>query len=89
MLKHISWYSVNHLRDSKIPVEELIEVPLIRRSQRETKLTLSKGYIVYLNESNYHIGQVNDHKSFDETISSEENNKMGYCNGRRIVINTT
>lgn len=47
---------VDHLEDSEIPVDELIEISL-RISQRETGHALSNDYIVYLNESDNHIGQ--------------------------------
>lgn len=58
---------IDHLEDSKLPVKEQIEVPL-RRSQRERRYALSDDYIVYLNEFDNNIGQVNDRVSFDEAI---------------------
>ena len=46
--------------------------PTLRRSARERKSAISSDYVMYLQESNFNIGAVNDPKTFSQAMSSNE-----------------
>jgi len=54
-------------------LQENVDVAL-RRSTRVRKSIIPSDYIIYLQESDYHIGAENDPETFDQVMSCKESN---------------
>ena len=48
--------------------------PALRRSTRERKLAIPSDYVVYLQESNFNIGAINDPETFSQPMNNKESN---------------
>ena len=56
--------------DQHNPLENV--EPTLRRSARERKSAISSDYVVYLQESDFNVGVVNDPETFSQAMSSNE-----------------
>ena len=61
---------IEQLIDQHDPPENV--EPILKRSARERKSAISSDYVMYLQESNFNIGAVNDPKTFSQAMSSNE-----------------
>ena len=48
--------------------------PTLRRSTRERKSTIPSDYVVYLQESDFNVGAINDRETFSQAMNNKESN---------------
>ena len=48
--------------------------PILRRSTRERKSSILSDYVVYMQESNFNIGAINDPETFSQAMNKKNQN---------------